>query len=852
MTVHLPPDALDECAREPIHIPGAIQPHGALIALTVPGFEVTHASRNIDAVLGLPEGSISIGKDLRQFFARGIIHDLGNTLQAAAIARVPERLLGVAVVEGATRVDVIAHATADGAICEFLPVEATTSGRVDSSALLRAMAARLSRTTTAARLLSLAAQQVRAVTGYDRVMIYRFLPDQTGVVVAEALRSGLEPYLGLQYPASDIPPQARELFRRQPLRQIPDVHYAPVPILPAGPNDPPLDLTLSQLRSASPVHLEYLRNMGSAATLTISIMRGEALWGLIACHHERPRHLSSAICVAMELFAQMFSLQLEAREQASEIADAAKAHAVVDALRTAGADRPLLEAIEIIRHDLQSLLPHDGLALWIDGRPDVSGVTPPVEQLPELVRHIRDVSHDGIFATSRLSIELPDALRYTAEASGVIAIPLSRGRQDFLMFFRREQVQTVSWGGDPNKAVTLGAGGRIGPRQSFSAWKEIVRGASSPWRKPELQLAELLQVRLLELLLSRARYVDEGRQAAAESQKLLIAELGHRVKNIFALIRSVVRQSRFGAETIDSYAGDLERRIAALAVAHDQVTHVGWRPASLRQLVEEQARTWSNGKADRFTIEGAPVQLDVRALQAFALVLHEMMTNAAKYGALSVANGTVAVRWTMEKDGLAIAWRESGGPTVKTPSRRGFGSTVIEQSIPFELHGRTDVRYAPAGVEADFFVPAEYAAIVDKEEKTTGAVAVPVLADLRGKKLLLVEDSMMIALDAQAALEAIGATVEIASSVADGLRAVGLGNFTGAVLDVNLRGETSAGLADALLRKGLPFVFATGYGDKMNIPERFRTVPKVSKPYDAATIAAALRTAELLTETLPK
>ncbi len=846
MTVHLPPDALDECAREPIHIPGAIQPHGALIALTVPGFEVTHVSRNVDTLLGLPEGSITIGKDLRQYFSRAVIHDLGNTLQAASIARVPERLHGIAVVEGAALVDVIAHATADGAICEFLPAAGPDSGRVDSAALLRAMTARLSRAVNTARLLSLAAQQVRAVTGYDRVMIYRFQADHSGVVVAEALRGGLEPYLGLHYPASDIPPQARELFRRQPLRQIPDVRYTPVPIVPGGPNDPPLDLTLSQLRSASSVHLEYLRNMGSAATLTISIMRGDALWGLFACHHERPRRLSSMICVAMELFAQMFSLQLEAREQASELADAAKAHAVVDALREAGVDRPVSEAIEAIRNDVQALLPHDGLVLWIGGIAESSGVTPPGEQMPELVRHLRAVSPNDIYATSRLSTELPDALRYTAEASGVLAIPLSRGRQDFLMLFRREEVQTVTWGGDPNKAVTPGSGGRIGPRQSFSAWKEIVRGASMPWRKPELQLAELLQIRLLELLLSRARYVDEGRQAAAESQKLLIAELGHRVKNIFALIRSVVRQSRIGADTIDSYSGDLERRIAALAIAHDQVTHVGWRPASLRQLVEEQARTWSDGTVGRFTIEGLPVQLDVRALQAFALVLHEMMTNAAKYGALSTPGGTIAVRWTMGDAGLAIAWRETGGPPVTPPTRRGFGTTVIEQSIPFELQGKTDVRYEATGVVADFLIPPEHAVIVEADEKPASIAPAPVMADLRGKKLLLVEDSMMIALDAQAALEAIGATVEIASSVADGLRAVSLTEFTGAVLDVNLRGETSSGLADALLGRQLPFVFATGYGDQINIPERFRTIPKVSKPYDAATIAAALRTAELL------
>ena len=166
------------------------------------------------------------------------MHDLGNTLQAASIARIPERLLARRLSDEGPIVDVIAHVTADGAICEFIPVEGADGQHVDAGNLLRAMTARLSRAQTIDRLLSLAAQQVRAVTGYDRVMIYKFRPDASGVVVSESLRTGIEPYLGLHYPASDIPPQARELFRRQPLRQIPEVNYEPVPVLPNGPADP--------------------------------------------------------------------------------------------------------------------------------------------------------------------------------------------------------------------------------------------------------------------------------------------------------------------------------------------------------------------------------------------------------------------------------------------------------------------------------------------------------------------------------------------------------------------------------------------------------------------------------------
>lgn len=837
------PAALDECAREPIHIPGAIQPFGALVAMSLPGFVVTHASANCADYLAAPSEWFEIGAELRQILPRQFMHDLGNTLQAASIARIPERMLGARLHDGGVAFDVIAHVTADGAVCEFVRVDDADDKPVDAGNLLRAMMARLSRAPSIGRLLALAAQQVRAVTGYDRVMIYKFREDASGIVVAESLRTNLDPYIGLHYPASDIPPQARELFRRQPLRQIPDVYYTPSPVIPEGPGDPPLDLSLSHLRSASPIHLEYLRNMGSAATLTISILRGDTLWGLIACHHQTPRRLSSRTCGALELFAQLFSLRLEAREQASELEEVARAHAVVNRLRDASAERPVGRAIETIRRELVEILPHDGAALWIGGEAETFGSTPPVERLPELVRHIHTAAPDGIYASNRLSAELPDALRYTTEASGVLAMPLSRARDDFLLLFRREEVQTLAWGGDPSKPMQPSNGGRIGPRQSFAAWKEVVRGASLQWTNGELRIAEALQLRVIEFMLSHARVVDENRRATAESQSLLIAELGHRVKNIFALIRSVVRQSRGSAASLEDYASDIERRIGALAVAHDQVTHVGWRPASLRRLLEEQARTWSSSAGDRITLDGPAVLLDVRAVQAFALVLHEMMTNAAKYGALSQAGGSISIAWTMKSDDLHIAWRESGGPPVEPSDRKGFGSIVIAQTIPFELTGTTDVRFPRSGVEADFVIPSDYVTRAAREDEDVRTLPTPVVADLSGKKILLVEDSMMIALDAQSALEAIGASVDIVASVADGLRAIELTTFSMAVLDINLRGETSAPLADALSQRDVPFIFASGYGDKAHIPERFRAIPKVSKPYDAIAISDAIATA---------
>ena len=237
--------------------------------------------------------------------------------------------------------------------------------------------------------------------------------------------------------------------------------------------------------------------------------------------------------------------------------------------------------------------------------------------------------------------------------------------------------------------------------------------------------------------------------------------------------------------------------------------------------------------------------VDSRAYQALALVFHEMMTNAAKYGALSQGTGRLTVTWAHDPGGdLRIDWRELGGPPVKPPDRRGFGTVVIEQTIPFELRGEARVEYLHQGVHGSFTVPSAHIGDAPSEvdASATGVVLAPVA--LKARRLLLVEDSMMIALDAQAMLADEGLDVEVAGTIADGMRLLAVDNFDAAVLDVNLSGETSFLVADELVGLGLPFVFATGYGESIVMPDRFRNVPVVSKPYDSAALRMALGTIE--------
>ena len=313
------------------------------------------------------------------------------------------------------------------------------------------------------------------------------------------------------------------------------------------------------------------------------------------------------------------------------------------------------------------------------------------------------------------------------------------------------------------------------------------------------------------------------------------------MKNILALIRSLVRQSRSGAKSIAQFTTDLENRIQALALAHDQMTQSGWAAAPLKKLLEAEAEAWITKSREGLVFAGPNVLLDSRAYQTMALVFHELMTNAAKYGALSTPHGSLSVTWSIgTDDDLVIVWSESGGPAVKPPSRRGFGTVVVEQTIPFELRGEARVEYRFEGVYARFTVPATFISIgTDEGDKPKSNEHVRMIS-LKGKRLLLVEDSMMIALDAQSTLQDMGIVVEVAGTVTDALRAVDLNRFDAAILDINLSGETSFGVADRCVTRSLPFVFATGYGESVIIPERFKDITVVSKPYDEIALRSAL------------
>ncbi|MEC8580188.1 MAG: HWE histidine kinase domain-containing protein [Pseudomonadota bacterium] len=835
---------LSNCDREPIHILGHVQSFGCLLAVSS-DWIVVHASTNCAEMLGLnPEGMI--GKPFTDFFSPRSIHDLRTRVQALAYQTGCARMFGYDVFEDGRYYNVSMHRSDQFLVFEF---EKTTlsSADQDDTGLVQALIGRVQRHDSVEMASEEAARAIQALTGMDRVMVYRFDEDGTGTVIAEVLKGRGEPYLGLRYPASDVPKQARELYKKNLLRIISDVNSETYPILPKiGPSGDPLDLSLSVSRAVSPIHLEYLRNMGVQASMSVSIMRRDKLWGLFACHHHMPRNLDYKTRSTIELFAQLFNYELAQIEMAQEFNDLDTAQILHDKLMSQiSGGVTLLDIFDSFSDEIRSVIPFDGVVVYSGGKFKASGMTPTEEEFMGLARFLNTTKGSQVYATDNLASRYEAADSFEDRAVGLLALPISRKPRDYLVFFRRELAQTVTWAGNPEKPVELGPhGARLTPRKSFAAWKEVVHGKCASWRESELRAAETLRVTLIEVVLKLSDEAEADRKKAEQAQELLIAELNHRVRNILTLIQGLISQGHGKQVSIEEYSRVLDERIHALARAHDQLTQKEWSWVPLKSLIQTEIKAFQSEKSERVLIEGEDIALSPTAFTTLALVMHELVTNSAKYGALSVPDGSVQLKISRMQDGSChIAWRDCDGPPVSAPKRKGFGTTIIERSIPFELRGEADVRYKVTGFEADFVLPAphvqEYDAMTFTETAEQDDID-PTDITLSGEVLVL-EDNMIIAMDASDMLSELGAkTVHTANSTNDALQILEHRDITFALLDVNLGKELSLKVAKECATRNIPTILATGYEGNDTMTEAFPQTLVIRKPYTVEHIRKAV------------
>ncbi len=845
MNLHQRNDTLTECDREAIHHIAAVQSFGGLLALDE-AEGIAHASANIAELLGLAENPAA-GTPLGDILTPEALAAIRQALANLSGLDTLERRFGIDLAGTGQRFDFAVHRSCGLGIIEF--EHHAASDFADHVSMIVPVIAKLEAATSVSALCDTAARLVRQMTGYDRVMIYRFHPDESGEVIAEDRDDALEPFRGLRYPAADIPQQARELFRRNRFRIIADMESDPVPVIPAlGADDMPLDLSMSMLRSHSKMHLAYMRNMGVGASLAIAIVRHDRLWGMISCHHGAPRLPPYSLRTVAELLSQTFSLMLDRILVAQAEALRERARQLNDRLllRLAGGVT-LADSLPMIEELLQGTIQHDGISLFADGEYRASGDAPEEAEFRAIAPLLASTLGGATHSSTRLADQITDAAGFAGRAAGALVLPLSRGTRDALVLWRRPLERTVTWAGDPAKA-SAGPGELLQPRASFAAWCETVRGHSADWSAEECEIAARLRRTLIEVILRMSEDLTRERARAAEQQDLLIAELNHRVRNILGLIRALVSQSQADALSVPGFAAIIGGRIAALAAAHDNITAKNWGPASLAKLIEAELAPYCGAERARFRITGDDVLVTPEAYTILALVIHELATNSAKYGSLSARAGTVEVTLARTAFGdLALHWREAGGPPVTAPTRHGFGSTIITRSIPHDLQGEADVRYRLTGVEAEFLVPARYLAVPEEgarrvvphvPEPARGRANLPADAP---RRVLVVEDSIIIALDTEENLKRLGvAEVVLESSVTGALAALAEARPDFAIIDFNLGGESSEPIAAALRAAGVRFVLATGYADGANGFERMGADEVLRKPYGMTEIERLL------------
>ncbi len=838
---------LTNCDREPIHILGRIQSFGYLLSVSN-DWIVNHASANWLDLTDKPVEDM-IGTRAELWFGPGMAQELRTRLQLLTGPDAVERLFRLDIFGNGTLFDAAVHRSGSSIV-----IELERSGSVDDRDTLgqvRSMIDRMRNSPSIEHLCDIAARQVRALTGFDRVMVYRFGADGSGSVISESLVGATDSFQGLHFPASDIPAQARAMYIRNMLRIISDVGDPTVAVVPAtNPDGQPLDLSMSTLRAVSPIHIEYLRNMGVKASMSISIMRRDTFWGLIVCHHSEPVVLSYSTRTAAELFGEMFGFLLDRAETDATQAlqrEASRLHDQIMA-RLAGGGT-LLANFDDFGDAIAQVIPCDGVAGWIDGEFVSRGSTPTRAEFGPLLRFLNTTGAGRIWATDHLAKVYPAATQLLPRVAGLLALPVSRIPRDYIVLCRKEFLHSVTWAGNPDKAVEPGPNGlRLTPRKSFEGWQQDICGQSAPWTADESKSAETLRITLIEVVLRLTDSAIREREASSQRQDLLIAELNHRVRNILNLIRSLISQSQADAGTIEDFAGIVGSRIFALVRAHDQITQTNWEPASLHELIRTEGAAYLNDRVDRLELRGTDAMIQPAAFSTLALVIHELMTNSCKYGALSNADGRVTLTSERRDDkALILNWSESGGPPVVAPTRRGFGSTIIERTIPHELGGEVKVEFAVAGMQARFVLPAaQIAYFTDSAPIETPASASPAApADdrqLLSGEVLIVEDNMLIALEAEDLLQSLGASeCHLVGTVSKALGVINEHKIGFALLDVNLGHETSEEIAAALQDQGIPFVFATGYGELSPVVASFADAEIIAKPFTKGDLVAAIK-----------
>ncbi len=772
-------DALD--AADIPSVPELVQPFGAVMVLDGASsgeWTIARLSANCGDILGVDHQSLA-GIRVGNLFTLEAIERLGEAPNHPYKSGVVERVFGLRLFPDGELFDCAIHTADTLIILECEPHRPAASEH--NTARIAKTLARLSAIQDCDALCDEICRSVRDLFGYDQVTIRTF---------------------PVPLPSS-----------HSRVHMIADRNAEPVSFEPkSSAHAPRLDLSRADLRTVVPQGAPAVE---ACATLDIALVREGSVWGMICCDHAVPRLISASQRELAETVSLMFSVILDRVLIQAKHQRQSRGQALHDGLvlrLTGGVS--LAASLPTLSDIVDEAIAHDGISILLEGEYQCSGNAPDEMRFAEHVPAFVSRSATACF------IDL---------ATGALVVPISRHPRDYLVLWRRAGIQSHAWSDD------------------------------------DVLLAEGLRVTLIEVVLRMTGEIARERKRSQEQQELLIAELNHRVRNILNLIRSLVSQSQKDAQSVTAFANIIGGRIAALSSAHDNITRENWAPAPLSALFETEMAAYIGENRGRFVFVGGEVLIKPEAYTVLALVVHELVTNSAKYGALSNAQGQVRVRVAQGPSGdLTMGWREHGGPAVKPPGRRGFGSTIIERSIPFELSGEARLMFKLTGVEADFRVPTRFIEPLSVDPLVSGPVALgkerkrhsnahpdavrgpnmtehELPADRLPEHVLVVEDSMIIAIDTEENLKRLGVqSVKVESNVKGALKAIEEQQPDFAIVDYNLGDENSVSVTQALCARGIRFVLATGYSEGASQFSELGAAALLRKPYGRGDIKAML------------
>ena len=515
---------LSNCDRELIQYSGAVQPHTALIAVLEPELKVVQLSANTPELIGFAPDDL-LDRPLADLLGAAQMEQLRRRLARETLVNVPPVHVLRAEISG-KHFHVFAHRIDPLLLLEWEAIHSELPA-VDLYSQVPTTIARLQTAPTLQSFFEEAVREISEITGFDRVMAYEFLPDGSGRVTAEVVSPGLEPYLGLHYPASDIPQPARRLFSLTWLRHLPNVDYTPAPLIPAANpiTHGPLDLSYVAGRHVSVMYSQYLQNMGVKATMVMTLLKNGQLWGLISCmNHAAPMHVPYESRMACEFLAHMVSLLMAAKQDVETYEQRLRTDATLDHLiEQVARAKDIGKGLMCGNPNLLAAVPAGGAALLSGGRVVSAGITPPETQIRELGGWLSS-REEAVFATDRLGELYEPGTAFRTTGSGVLAARLARSSSEFVMWFRPELAETVHWAGDPHKPVEISRTDmetRLSPRTSFAIWKEDVRGRSAPWQDYEVEAARSFRHALMEIVIERAAELERINRELEKSNEEL-------------------------------------------------------------------------------------------------------------------------------------------------------------------------------------------------------------------------------------------------------------------------------------------------------------------------------------------